>query len=193
MAKVYIMDFDGATAEQYEAVIADMGLADEMPAGGVFHYAGPTDTGWRVVDCWADAASFDRFAADQIMPLAAKHGLPRPALQMLDVAQERHGALRDATFLQVVVLPGLDRMGFLDMDKRILPDGRPPQDVVHHVNGVHDGGSFVVDSWTSKEAHDRFDAERIHPNIGQAKLSGPPRIEHLVVHNAMHAPAVVRT
>jgi hypothetical protein len=193
MAKVYIMDFDGATAEQYDAVIADMGLADEMPAGGVFHYAGPTDTGWRVVDCWADAASFDRFAADQIMPLAAKHELPRPALQMLDVAQERHGALRPATFLQVVMLPGLDRMGFLNVDQRILADGRIPDALVHHVNGVHEGGSFVVDSWTTKEEHDRFDADHVLPNIGDAPLSGPPRVEYLEVHNAMHAPAVVRT
>src|SRR3954451_15159040 len=101
VARTYIMDFD-ATAAQYDAVMEDMALGGVVPDGAIFHYAGPGPRGWRVVDCWEDPDAFDRFAAEQIGPITAKHGIGEPQMEVLEIAQERHGRLRPAAFLQVV-------------------------------------------------------------------------------------------
>jgi hypothetical protein len=115
MTKAYILDFKGGTAAQYNAVLREMGLTRigaPAPVGAVFHGAGATATGWRVIDVWEDPSAFDRFAADQIQPLSARHGLGTPAVQVFDVADVRRGSKDEVTFAQFVRIPGLDRAGF---------------------------------------------------------------------------------
>src|SRR4051812_50196215 len=106
MAKAYIMDFAGGTADQYDRVIEAMDLGGQMPPGGLFHYAGPTPTGWRVIDAWADPAAFDRFAAEKIMPLAAAQDMPRPDVQGMDVEMSHHGGAGRPRLVQGLPLPG---------------------------------------------------------------------------------------
>jgi hypothetical protein len=190
MAKAYVMDFEGGTAAQYDAVIEEMGLAEPgspVPAGALFHGAGATPSGWRVVDVWDDPAAFDRFAAEQIGPLAAKHGLPAPTLQTLDVDEIRRGSDADVSFLQVVRIPGLDREGFQNLDAHILPDGVPPHACVFHVNGPIDDGIYVIDYWTTKAERDEFTEERIKPGVQAAGVTSMPTFEDLELHNSMRA------
>src|SRR6478672_5031672 len=85
MAKVYVMDFPGGTAADYDAVMVDMDLGGQAPTGARFHSAGPSPTGWRVIDCWDDPAAFDRFSEEKIGPITARHGMQRPAVQVFDV------------------------------------------------------------------------------------------------------------
>jgi hypothetical protein len=75
VARLYVMDFDGGTAAQYDGVLEEMGLTTGVvPDGAVFHYAGPGPRGWRVVDCWADPAAFDRLVLpDGKVPEAIVH------------------------------------------------------------------------------------------------------------------------
>ena len=78
MAIAALLEFANITPEQYDAVIADMGLNGKPAAHGIFHVAGPIDGGWRIVDVWDSVEAFNDFAQSQIMPLAQKHGLKEP-------------------------------------------------------------------------------------------------------------------
>ena len=81
MAVSVIMDFEGATLEQYDEVMRLMELdADgaEMPAGGLFHWVAKTPTGFRVVDVWESREQYEAFASSQIGPHTAAAGVPGP-------------------------------------------------------------------------------------------------------------------
>jgi hypothetical protein len=95
MAIGLIMTFDGVTKEQYETAIGKDGLdqqspgnpdaANPWPAGILSHHAGPTPTGWAVVDVWEDQAQFDAFAAEHLGPATAKAGIPQPDVVPFEV------------------------------------------------------------------------------------------------------------
>jgi len=78
MAVGLILDFKGATLEQYDQVVEKMNLGGKTPAGGLFHWATKTDDGIRVTDVWEDRATFDKFAEEQIGPVTQEVGLPAP-------------------------------------------------------------------------------------------------------------------
>ncbi len=68
VAVLMIHDSPGGTQEQYEEVGARLsesgGLNSlgDWPADGIlFHCAGPTDDGWRVIDVWESEEAFQRF------------------------------------------------------------------------------------------------------------------------------------
>ena len=70
MAHCFILDFDGGTAAQYDAIIEDMELGGRLPAKALYHGAGsPDGRSWRVVDVWESPEDFERFAAEKIGPL----------------------------------------------------------------------------------------------------------------------------
>lgn len=88
MAVAVQMDFVGATLEQYDEVIAKMGLTPKGPGapGGISHFVTKTDDGIRVVDVWETKEQFERFAEEQIGPSAAQAGFPKPpAMQFYEV------------------------------------------------------------------------------------------------------------
>jgi hypothetical protein len=75
-------DLPGGTKEQYEQVIAgltDGGGANSLDAwpvpGILFHVAGPTEDGWRVVDVWESEEALQAFAA-VLVPELQKADLP---------------------------------------------------------------------------------------------------------------------
>ena len=82
MAIGVLFEFPGATQAQYDAVEKTMTgggalkkLADWPAKGLLMHLAGPTATGWRVVDVWESEADFMAFAA-ALMPMAKAAGFP---------------------------------------------------------------------------------------------------------------------
>jgi hypothetical protein len=64
MAVAVVMDFEGATLDQYDQVVAKMGLSagGAGPPGALFHWVTETDGGVRVTDVWETREQFDRFA-----------------------------------------------------------------------------------------------------------------------------------
>lgn len=88
MAIAVQLDFEGATLDQYDAVLEKMGLTPggPAPAGAISHFATMTDTGLRVVDVWASREQFDAFAQEQIGPFTAEVGITAPPqVQFFDV------------------------------------------------------------------------------------------------------------
>ena len=80
MAVAVIMEFNGATLEQYDQVIGKMGLTKggPAPAGALSHWVAATDYGILVTDLWKSRELYDAFARDQIGPYSAEAGIPEP-------------------------------------------------------------------------------------------------------------------
>ena len=169
-----------------------MELGGRMASGGLVHVAGRHAGGWRVIDVWQDASSFERFRDKQIMPHAQAAGLAAPSVRSVEVDELMRGGGEQAGLAQCVFLAGMDAEAFAAMEGHILPDGKRPEEVVWHVHGPVEGGWLVVDTWTSREARDRFIQERVMPAMQAAGAAGPPAIEDMSVEAAMNeaAPAV---
>ena len=63
--------FAGGTQEQYEKAIEAVhgGLGgDHLPAGQIFHAAGPVEGGWRIFAVHDNQESWERFRDDVLMP-----------------------------------------------------------------------------------------------------------------------------
>ena len=82
MPILMVHDSPGGTQEQYEQTVARLsdgrGLNSlgDWPVDGILsHAAGPTDTGWRVVDVWESAEAFERFG-QVIGPVLQEVGFP---------------------------------------------------------------------------------------------------------------------
>jgi hypothetical protein len=76
MAVAVVMDFRGATLDQYDEVIRKMGLTDGVaPPNAVFHWVSKTDDGLRVVDVWETKEAFEQFAQEQIGPYSREAGI----------------------------------------------------------------------------------------------------------------------
>jgi quinol monooxygenase YgiN len=181
-----IMDFATGDAAAYDRVLERMHLTDRAPEGCVFHAAGPYGDGWRVVDVWRDAGTFQQFAEDQIGPHAGAEGLPEPKVEMVQVDEmldERDGGTGDVHHLQVVRL-SMDGQTFHDADADIRQDQRSPAGCKFHVNGPSNGGWMVIDAWTDKDTLDEFIQTKVGPAM-QARDMPPPTIEDVPLHKTL--------
>jgi hypothetical protein len=80
MAVGVVLDFDGATLDQYDQVIERMGFTPGGAGapGGLFHWVTATDNGIRVTDVWDSRERFEQFAEEEIGPHTAAVGIPSP-------------------------------------------------------------------------------------------------------------------
>ena len=76
-----LLNFPGGSQEQYDAVIEQLNLGGSMPPGGIWHAAGPTDEGWRVVDVWESQEAFDTFLHEELYQAMQNAGMPRPQVE----------------------------------------------------------------------------------------------------------------
>jgi hypothetical protein len=81
MAVAVVLEFTGATLDQYDQVIERMGLTPRGsgPPGALFHWVTKTDDGIRVTDVWESQEIFDRFNEEQIQPQTQAVGVPEPS------------------------------------------------------------------------------------------------------------------
>jgi hypothetical protein len=82
------LDFNGVTLEQYDRVVAVMGLTPGGPGGpgGLFHWVTATNEGIRVTDVWRDRESFERFADEKIGPSMQEAGVDvQPEISFFEV------------------------------------------------------------------------------------------------------------
>ncbi len=80
MPVAVVLDFKGATLEQYDQVIEKMGFepGGTGAPGGLFHWVAGTDDGIRVTDVWETAELFQQFADERIGPITQQVGIPSP-------------------------------------------------------------------------------------------------------------------
>jgi hypothetical protein len=75
----------GDALKAYDMVIDDMGVRSAPPKGVIYHFAARIPDGLFVADAWDTRPAFDRFAGDQILPLAQKHGFNPPDIEYSDI------------------------------------------------------------------------------------------------------------
>jgi hypothetical protein len=88
MAVAIVMDFEGATLEQYDKVCALMGLTPggKGPKGAISHWCTATDNGIRVTDVWETKEGFEKFAQEEIGPKSAEAGIAgQPEMTFFEV------------------------------------------------------------------------------------------------------------
>jgi heme-degrading monooxygenase HmoA len=81
MAVGFIISFPGGTQEQYDTVLEQLNLGGRMAPGGIFHAAGPTEEGWRVVDVWESQEAFDTFLHERLYQAMQNAGMSRPQVE----------------------------------------------------------------------------------------------------------------
>jgi hypothetical protein len=73
MAVALMLEFEGFTADEYDAVNAKVNPPGNPPAGLIFHSSGPSpEGGWRIVDVWESRDQFDQFMAQTVQPAMAE-------------------------------------------------------------------------------------------------------------------------
>jgi hypothetical protein len=185
MAVALVMDFPGGTKDNYDNVIARMELGGQMAPGGLFHAAGPTADGWRVVDVWESIEDFQRFAEERIMPLTAAEGMAPPNVRHVEVHNTMEGDRgADVAFVQVVQVDGADAGVYDAVNAKVAPGNTAPDGCVYHVAGPVDGGWCVIDGWTSREPRDRL-MDTVGPALADAGFEAPPQIEELDVEGTL--------
>ncbi len=60
--------FEGGTAEQYQVVLDAAHPDGRLPAGQLYHAAGPAEGGWLIAAVWESEDSFNTFVNESLMP-----------------------------------------------------------------------------------------------------------------------------
>ena len=181
MTVALVLDFPGGTMDQYNEVVARMHLDGRLAPGGVLHVAGSYTGGLRVIDVWEDMQHFARFRDEQLGPRTQELNLPAPQVRVLEVDEEKPSSGDVPVLVQCVYIPGLDRDAFHAADREIRPGDEMPRGLTFHFNGPYEGGWWVIDGWTSKDARDAFLQSRIRPVFERTTPTGAPTIEDLDV------------
>jgi hypothetical protein len=72
MAVAMFMHWPGMTADQYDAVMARLGLDANPAAGSVFHLAASTDEGLEVCEVWQTEQAFQGFLQQRLLPVVGE-------------------------------------------------------------------------------------------------------------------------
>ncbi|MFC4032411.1 hypothetical protein ACFO3J_13070 [Streptomyces polygonati] len=83
-----VMTFKGATLEQYDQALADMGFSAGGAAapGELFHFATAIDGGIQITEIWESPDQFEAFSRDVVGPAAGKAGITElPEVSVLPV------------------------------------------------------------------------------------------------------------
>jgi hypothetical protein len=75
MAVAMFMHWPGLTSDQYDAVMARLGLDANPPAGGIMHMAAVTDEGLDVCDVWQTEQAFTSFLQQRLLPAVSELGI----------------------------------------------------------------------------------------------------------------------
>ena len=77
MTVVSTLDVHDLTAQEYRAVMDELGV-ETRPEGGIYlHLTTPIALGFRVVEIWDDKEGFDQFVEQRLGPAGEAVGLDR--------------------------------------------------------------------------------------------------------------------
>ena len=75
MAVAMLMHWPGVTSDQYDAVLAKIGLDANPPAGGVLHIATESGDGIEVYEIWQTEQAFNSFLEQRLLPVVSELGI----------------------------------------------------------------------------------------------------------------------
>jgi hypothetical protein len=68
MTIVAVQDIEGGNREVYDKIVEQVNVEQDPPKGLIVHTAGPTESGYRIVDVWESAEAMQRFTEERLMP-----------------------------------------------------------------------------------------------------------------------------
>jgi hypothetical protein len=80
MALAFLLDFPGATQEQFDQAAEKLGSTS--PPGLLYHFDGPIAGGWRVVDVWESQEALDTFFQEKLGQALQEAGVAMPQPQV---------------------------------------------------------------------------------------------------------------
>ena len=89
MPVVVISEAPGVTPDQDDAIQQRLNLAGDPPAGAIARFAGPTETGWRVLSVWESLEAWETFRRERLEPLIRQLGRTLPPVQTWPVHSVR--------------------------------------------------------------------------------------------------------
>jgi hypothetical protein len=78
MAFVQLLEFHGGTLQEWQAIHKEVAPDGILAPGALFHVAGPTEDGWRVVNVWESDEAFQTFFRERLLPIIQKAGVQPP-------------------------------------------------------------------------------------------------------------------
>ncbi len=75
MAVAMYMHWPGLTSDQYDSIMARLGLDANPPAGWVLHMATVTEEGVDVCDIWQTEQAFNGFLEQRVLPAVSELGI----------------------------------------------------------------------------------------------------------------------
>ena len=75
MAVGLFFDGVGVTQAQYEQVLNEVNPDGRVAKGVLYHAAGPSEQGWRVMEVWENQADLDRFFQERLGAALQRSGI----------------------------------------------------------------------------------------------------------------------
>ncbi|OLE28149.1 MAG: hypothetical protein AUG49_03255 [Catenulispora sp. 13_1_20CM_3_70_7] len=179
MAVGVILEFPGATAQQYDETCALMGLTPRGagPRGALFHWAAVQDGGMLITDVWRDKERFEEFSREEIGPFSQQAGITQPPkTTFYDIHNTLTAGAITSTGNEVAVV--MEFTGDMDQYDEIIElmgftkGGRGADGCLFHWVAPTPDGARITDVWQDKETFERFSEEQIGPY--SAKVGVPP-------------------
>jgi hypothetical protein len=83
MAVLVIGEISGGDAALDARMMQELGLQDAPAPGAIARFAGPTDTGWRVVSVWESEEAYRAFQQEKLMPAFQRLGISSPPIMQV--------------------------------------------------------------------------------------------------------------
>ena len=188
MAILMIMDLEGATTEQYDAVNEAMSVDENnLPQGLISHAVGPTDEGGLlIVDVWDTEEDLGRFLEEQVGPAMQQAGVESQAQPRVHEVHNHipQGSGSDGSFILLIESEGFSPDDYDDVTSKLdshAGDGSS-HPAVTHVAAITEDGMVFMDIWESPEAAQRFFEDEVGPAAAESGLGElQPRV--VPVHN----------
>jgi heme-degrading monooxygenase HmoA len=174
MAVLMILELDGTTTDDYDAVNEAMGIdEDNLPDGLVQHAVGPTEDGdgLLIVDVWESEEQLEHFVQNRLGPATAQVGIQSQAQPRVHpVHNHFQGSGTEGNVIILIESPGFGPEHYdevtSNMDAHEADGSGHP--AVSHVAAITDDGMVFVDVWHSGEAAGKFVEEQVGPAAASA-------------------------
>jgi quinol monooxygenase YgiN len=91
MAIAILFEIPNGSQEHYDVMNEHLKeMSAEEPPGRISHIAGPTSSGWRMVEVWESKEAFEVFASEFFTRALHESATPEPQLSMWEVHKMYH-------------------------------------------------------------------------------------------------------
>jgi heme-degrading monooxygenase HmoA len=193
MAILMLMELEGGTREQYDAVDEIMGgvTVDNAPEGLISHSAAITEDGLVIADVWESPEALQAFFETRLGPALQQAEVPQVEPRILPVHNHIHGSGLHPGVVMIAEVDGMTTDDYDRMTDDIEAHGGDgsAHPSVSHVAATDGDTLVVVDIWESEEAFGQFAESEIAPRAGASMDRMSTRFGEVHNHVPVKTPA----